>query len=146
MRWNIATKWLRIRRKLPVRVSRPKQLGKTKVQPTAMRSKRHLHQRFNKGLTMAKPKRYSGDELHARLIFTVGLVLAFVFAISVIGFVYALMFVTQPLSSQAPNDAAFIDLLKTLTVFLTGSLGGLVMSNGMKGKKKETEDSDSSDK
>jgi hypothetical protein len=95
---------------------------------------------------MAKPKRYSGDELHARLIFTVGLVLAFVFAISVIGFVYALMFVTQPISSQAPNDAAFIDLLKTLTVFLTGSLGGLVMSNGMKGKKKETEDSDSSDK
>jgi hypothetical protein len=56
------------------------------------------------------------------------------------------MFVTQPISSQAPNDAAFIDLLKTLTVFLTGSLGGLVMSNGMKGKKKETEDSDSSDK
>jgi hypothetical protein len=53
---------------------------------------------------MAKPKRYSGDELHARLIFTVGLVLAFVFAISVIGFVYALMFVTQPISSQAPND------------------------------------------
>jgi hypothetical protein len=56
------------------------------------------------------------------------------------------MFVTQPINSQAPNDAAFIDLLKTLTVFLTGSLGGLVMSNGMKGKKKETEDSDSSDK
>jgi hypothetical protein len=90
---------------------------------------------------MARPKRYTGEELHARLIFTVGLVLAFVFAISVIGFVYALMFVTQPLNAQAPNDAAFIDLLKTLTVFLTGSLGGLVMSNGMKGKKKETEES-----
>ena len=146
MRWNIATKWLRLSRKLPVRVSRPKQLGKARVQPTAMRSKRHLHKRFNWRINMARPKRYSGEELHARLIFTVGLVLAFVFAISVIGFVYALMFVTQPISSQAPNDAAFIDLLKTLTVFLTGSLGGLVMSNGMKGKKKETEDSGSPDK
>lgn len=138
MHWNIAAQWLWIRRKLSVRVSRPKQLGKTKVQPAAMRSKRHLHQRFDRGVNMSK--RYSGEELHARLIFTVGLVLAFVFAISVIGFVYALMFVTQPLSSQAPNDAAFIDLLKTLTVFLTGSLGGLVMSNGIKGKKKETEE------
>ena len=137
MHWNIAAQWMWIRRKLSLRMSRPSKLGKTKVQPAAMRSQRHMHQRFNWRINMAKPKRYSGDELHARLIFTVGLVLAFVFAISVIGFVYALMFVTQPLSSQAPNDAAFIDLLKTLTVFLTGSLGGLVMSNGMKGKKKE---------
>ena len=86
---------------------------------------------------MAKPKRYSGEELHARLIFSVGIILAVVFAATVFGFVYALMFVTQPVSQQSPNDAAFIDLLKTLTVFLTGSLGGLVMSNGMKSKKKE---------
>ena len=112
------------------------------MQPTVMRGKRNMHKRFNRG----QMKRYTGEELHARLIFTVGLVLAFVFAISVIGFVYALMFVTQPLNTQAPNDAAFIDLLKTLTVFLTGSLGGLVMSNGMKGKNKETEKPDSSDK
>lgn len=84
----------------------------------------------------SKP-RYTGDELHARMIFTVAIVLAVVFAITVVGFVYALMFVTQPLGQQSPNDSAFIDLLKTLTVFLTGSLGGLVMSNGMKSKKSE---------
>lgn len=80
-------------------------------------------------------KRYTGDELHARMIFGVAIILAVVFAITVIGFVYALMFVTQPIGQQSPNDSAFIDLLKTLTVFLTGSLGGLVMSNGMKSKK-----------
>ena len=85
-------------------------------------------------------KRYTGDELHARMIFIVALVLAGVFAITVIGFVYALMFVTQPVGQQSPNDAAFIDLLKTLTVFLTGSLGGLVMSNGIKNKKPEVKD------
>jgi len=82
-------------------------------------------------------KRYTGDEIHARMIFTVAIVLAIVFAVTVVGFVYALMFVTQPLGLQSPNDSAFIDLLKTLTVFLTGSLGGLVMSNGIKSKKPE---------
>jgi hypothetical protein len=65
------------------------------------------------------------------------MVMAFVFALTVIGFVYALMFVTQPIGKQAPNDAAFIDLLSTLTVFMTGTLSGLVASNGLKSKVKE---------
>lgn len=90
---------------------------------------------YTKRRPIVAKKRYSGQELHARLIFTVGITLAVVFAVCVFGFVYALMFVTQPIGVQSPNDAAFIDLLKTLTVFLTGSLGGLVMSNGMKSKK-----------
>lgn len=141
MRWDIAIKWMWLRWKLSLRMSRPAKLGATRLQAAFVRSSRHMQERFSKGVRMKKNKRYTGEELHARLIFTVGLVLAFVFAISVLGFVYALMFVTQPLNTQAPNDAAFIDLLKTLTVFLTGSLGGLVMSNGMKGKKKETEES-----
>jgi hypothetical protein len=66
------------------------------------------------------------------------MVMAFVFALTVIGFVYALMFVTQPIDKQAPNDAAFIDLLSTLTVFMTGTLSGLVASNGLKSKPKES--------
>jgi len=118
-------------------MSRPAKLGKNGLQSTRVPSIRNLHKRFDWRIKMAKPKRYSGEELHARLIFSVGIILAVVFAVSVFGFVYALMFVTQPVDKQSPNDAAFIDLLKTLTVFLTGSLGGLVMSNGMKSKKKE---------
>jgi hypothetical protein len=118
-------------------MSRPAKLGKDGMQSTRLQSIRNLHKRFNWRIKMARPKRYSGEELHARLIFTVGIILAVVFAVAVFGFVYALMFVTQPIDKQSPNDAAFIDLLKTLTVFLTGSLGGLVMSNGMKSKKKE---------
>jgi hypothetical protein len=77
------------------------------------------------------------EELHARLIVVVGIVLAAVFAITVIGFVWSLMFVTQPVGNQSPNDAAFIDLLSTLTVFMTGTLSGLVASNGLKSKPKE---------
>jgi hypothetical protein len=81
--------------------------------------------------------RLKPEELHARLIVIVGIILASVFAVTVLGFVYALMFVTQPIGNQAPNDAAFIDLLSTLTVFMTGTLSGLVASNGLKSKAKE---------
>jgi hypothetical protein len=81
--------------------------------------------------------RLKPEELHARLIVVVGIILASVFAITVLGFVWSLMFVTQPIGNQSPNDAAFIDLLSTLTVFMTGTLSGLVASNGLKSKVKE---------
>jgi hypothetical protein len=83
---------------------------------------------------MAKRK-YTAEELHARLIVTIGIILAVVFAISVSSMLYALLFITQPMK-QAPNDAAFIDLLKTLAIFLTGSLGGVLAGNGLKSKAK----------
>ena len=73
----------------------------------------------------------SPEDKHARLILIVGITLSISFAAIVLGFVYGLLFVNQPLE-QAPNDAAFIDLLSTVVVFLTGSLGGLLASNGMK--------------
>jgi hypothetical protein len=81
--------------------------------------------------------RLKPEELHARLIVVVGIILASVFAITVLGFVFSLMFVTQPIGHQSPNDSAFIDLLSTLTVFMTGTLSGLVASNGLKSKAKE---------
>jgi hypothetical protein len=88
-------------------------------------------------LPMAR-KRFTPEELHARLIVTIGIVLAVVFAISVSSMLYALLFITQPMS-QAPNDAAFIDLVSTLTVFLTGTLAGIVSANGLKSKPKPKE-------
>lgn len=74
--------------------------------------------------------------LHARMIVFVGCTIAVTFAITVIGFVYFLGFVTQPVE-QSPNDAAFIDLLKTLSIFMTGTLSGLVAANGLKRKSAE---------
>jgi hypothetical protein len=50
--------------------------------------------------------------------------------------VYGLLFVSQPIE-QSPNDAAFIDLMSTIVVFLTGTLSGLVASNGIKSKRNE---------
>ena len=81
-------------------------------------------------------KRLTPEQLHARLIVFIGCTLALVFAFSVLGMLYALIFVTQPIGNQAPNDRAFIDLLTTLTIFLTGSLGGVLASNGLKSKPK----------
>ena len=80
--------------------------------------------------------RKSPEEVHAQLILIIGSTLAAVFLIVTLGITYALIFVTQPVSAQAPNDAAFIDLLKTLAIFLTGSLGGVLAGNGLKSKPK----------
>lgn len=80
--------------------------------------------------------RLSNEQLKARLIVFIGVCLALVFAISVLGMLYALIFVTQPIGAQAPNDKAFIDILTTLTVFLTGALGSVLASNGLKDKEK----------
>jgi hypothetical protein len=86
---------------------------------------------------MERPaRRLTPEEIHARLILIIGGSLAACFVLVTLGITYALIFVTQPISAQAPNDAAFIDLLKTLAIFLTGSLGGVLAGNGLKSKPK----------
>jgi len=80
-------------------------------------------------------RRLTPEDIHARLILIIGATLASTFFVLVVGAVWALVFVTQPMK-QAPNDAAFIDLLKTLAIFLTGSLGGVLAGNGLKTKDK----------
>ena len=87
-----------------------------------------------------KPNRYSNEQLKARLIVFIGVILAATFCFSVAGMLYALIFVTQPLGDQAPNDRAFIELLSTLTIFLTGALGSVLASNGLKDKPKSSDD------
>ena len=84
--------------------------------------------------------RYSNEQLKARLIVFIGVVLAATFCFSVAGMLYALIFVTQPLGDQAPNDRAFIELLSTLTIFLTGALGSVLASNGLKDRPKSPDD------
>jgi hypothetical protein len=86
-----------------------------------------------------KRHRYTPNELHARMVVTVGVLLAIVFSLIVLGMIWGLLFVSQPLE-QSPNDAAFIDLMSTIVVFLTGTLSGLVASNGIKNKTSSTND------
>jgi hypothetical protein len=90
------------------------------------------------GKTSSKPRKSKLDpqDIHARLILMIGATLSLTFFLVTLGVVYSLMFITQPIGAQAPNDAAFIDLLKTLAIFLTGSLGGVLAGNGLKAKPK----------
>jgi Na+/proline symporter len=73
------------------------------------------------------------EQQHAGLIVFVGRLMAICFSFTVMAFIYGILFVDQP-SEQAPTDAQLIDLLSTLLVFLTGTLSGLVASNGLKSK------------
>lgn len=75
------------------------------------------------------------------MVVTVGVLLAIVFSLIVLGMIWGLLFVSQPLE-QSPNDAAFIDLMSTIVVFLTGTLSGLVASNGIKNRNTTSEDLD----
>lgn len=85
-------------------------------------------------------RRLEPPDLHARLVVAIGVILAGTFLIIVGAMSYALVFVTQPIGQQAPNDAAFIEILKTISLFLTGSLGGVLASNGLKPKPKDGSD------
>ena len=80
-------------------------------------------------------ERYTSEQLHARMVAMVGILLAVVFSVTVIGFVYGLLFVSQPME-QSPNDKEFISLMATIVTFLSGTLAGIVASNGMKDKNK----------
>ncbi len=93
---------------------------------------------------MKSRHRFTNEQLKARLIVFIGVALSFTFVFSVGGMLYALIFVTQPVGAQAPNDRAFIELLSTLTIFLTGALGSVLASNGLKDKPKSVDDTPNS--
>jgi len=106
-----------------------------------VRLREHVLKTYLERIRVASPhRRLTNEQLKARLIVFIGVCLALTFAFSVAGMLYALIFVTQPLGDQAPNDRAFIELLSTLTIFLTGALGSVLASNGLKDKPKSVDD------
>ena len=70
------------------------------------------------------------DQLHTRLIVTVGIIMAVTFSIMVIGLLYGMLFTNFP-TELAPLDSKIVDLLSTISVLLTGALSGLVATNGI---------------
>lgn len=84
---------------------------------------------------MTRRERFTSEELKARLIFVVGIGLTMSFVAALLTILYGLLFIQQPITKQAPNDAAAWELLTPMVLFLTGALSGVLASNGMKGKK-----------
>jgi hypothetical protein len=82
-------------------------------------------------------KKYTPEDLHARLIVTVGVIMA-VALMGMIGVIlYGLLFTTQPLTKQAPNDEAAWSVISSTVPYLVGAMSGLVASNGLKSKPKQ---------
>ncbi len=92
-----------------------------------------LKQILNTNVLLRRPVIKTPEQQHAGLIVFVGRLMAICFSFTVMAFIYGILFVDQP-TEQAPTDAQLIDLLSTLLVFLTGTLSGLVASNGLKSK------------
>lgn len=76
--------------------------------------------------------RFSAKEILALIV---GTALAATFVVIVVGIMYALVFVTQPVNQQAPNDKAFIEqVLVPIVLFLSGALSGVLAANGLSNK------------
>lgn len=76
------------------------------------------------------------------LRFIVGIVLSLTLTFIVATVLYSLVFVSQPMEGQSPNDAEFFKLINPIATFIVGALAGLMAGQGsgaMK-KKKDKED------
>lgn len=73
-------------------------------------------------------KKLSADDLEMLLKFIVGVILSMTLLGIIITVLYSLIFVTQPLSIQSPNDAEFFKLINPIATFLTGALSGIMLS------------------
>jgi hypothetical protein len=58
---------------------------------------------------------------------------------------YSLVFVSQPMEGQSPNDAEFFKLINPIATFIVGALAGLMAGQGngsMTSKKTEGEENE----
>lgn len=134
-----------IRRALQILMSRPRELGKGRVRATEMQGDGDMYGRhswLDRGRwRMRNKKRYTEEELDARLKFVIGCILGSVLLTTTIAILYALIFVTQPIGAQAENDKMFFGVLSNVATFITGTLAGLMIQ----GRGKKDTDSHTSD-
>jgi hypothetical protein len=72
-------------------------------------------------------KRYTSNELDARLKFFLGMTLGTILLVTTMGILYALVFVTQPIGEQSENDKMFFNVLSSVATFITGTLAGILI-------------------
>lgn len=83
--------------------------------------------------------RYTEAELMVRMKVTIGLALAFCLVGIVFVILYSLIFVTQPIGYQSPNDAEFFKLITPIATFLTGILSGIMLGKSSESNEKKEE-------
>ena len=85
---------------------------------------------------MADTTKKTIDELNAKLRFIIGVCLAFTLTGTIFAVLYSLIHVTQPMQ-VSPNDMKFFELIQPIATFLTGTLSGIMLSNGSSSKRDE---------
>jgi len=85
-------------------------------------------------------KKIRSEDLDILLKFIVGVILAMTLAGIIFTVLYSLIFVTQPIGFQSPNDAEFFKLISPIATFLTGALSGIMLT------KKDAQVEDDNDK
>lgn len=71
--------------------------------------------------------RLTPADLDARLKFILGITLGAILLCTTLGILYALIFVTQPITGQSENDKMFFNVLGSVATFITGTLAGLLI-------------------
>ncbi len=94
-------------------------------------------------MLMKAPKRFTNEEIKARIVMIVAIGLTASFVGSVFTILYGLLFVSQP-ASMAELDAAQINILSSMLLTLSGGLIGLLAGNGLKDKPKDKDDNSQS--
>ena len=85
-----------------------------------------------------KPTReWSPEEL---LRFIVGIVLSLTLTFIVATVLYSLVFVSQPMEGQSPNDTEFFKLINPIATFIVGALAGLMAGQGSGSRKPKDEE------
>lgn len=84
-------------------------------------------------------KKIRSEDLDVLLKFIVGVILAMTLAGIIFTVLYSLIFVTQPIGFQSPNDAEFFKLISPIATFLTGALSGIMLTK-KDSKEEEVED------
>ena len=88
---------------------------------------------------MKAPKRFTNEEIKARIVMIVAIGLTASFVGSVFTILYGLLFVTQP-HQMAELDSAQITILSSMLLTLSGGLIGLLAGNGLKDRPKDKDD------
>ena len=89
---------------------------------------------------MKPTSEWSPEEL---LRFIVGIVLSLTLTFIVATVLYSLVFVSQPMEGQSPNDAEFFKLINPIATFIVCALAGLMAGQGSGAmQKKKDEDNE----
>ena len=88
-------------------------------------------------------QRYTTADLDARLKFILGIILGTILLATTLGILYALIFVTQPVTAQSENDKMFFNVLGSVATFITGTLAGLLIGKSGAQEMKEAMENNS---